>query len=182
MARFLRYAVPVIAVAALGISIAALVIVLTRPDRTEPGRRIDVGASSDFAVDRPVFIEKDHLYIVKAGNGDGSATIHAFYSVVPGFFGLENGCEVRWHPDQTATDNEGTVYHGIFSDGCGGSKFTIDGKRLFGPAPGDLDQFWVDYAPTGHDHIIVDTRLLMCSVTPQHPEVLNSCHRTLADN
>ena len=184
MARFLRYAVPVIAVAALGISIAALVIALTRPDRTEPGRRVDVGLSSDFALNQPVLFEKDHFYVVKVTNaGGGSATVHAFYSVVPGFFGLEHGCEVRWHPDGTWTDNDGAVHHGIFSDGCGGSRFTIDGKRLFGPAPTDLDQFYVHYAPTGRDDIIVDTRFLMCTVEAsyEYPSTLDFCHRTLAD-
>jgi hypothetical protein len=60
-----------VAVAALGLGIAALIIALTRPDRTEPGRRVDVGVSSDFALDQPVLFPDDDLYVVKVNDGAG---------------------------------------------------------------------------------------------------------------
>ena len=71
----------------------------------------------------------------------------------------EKGCTVRWMPGVPAaaykTGEEGL---GVFRSGCI-SVFDISGRRLFGPAPRDLDRFPLE---VGDKLILVDTRTLLC--------------------
>ncbi len=75
----------------------------------------------------------------------------------------EQGCTVHW--DGAAQQEVGpnvqsqTTVVGIFIGDCTASRFDISGKRLFGPAPRDLDRFPI--ASTA-DGLVVNTKTLIC--------------------
>jgi hypothetical protein len=52
------------------------------------------------------------------------------------------GCTIPWRPDFSFTDPRTDVASkGWFRDPCGGSTYDIEGHRVFGPSPRDLDQY-----------------------------------------
>ena len=72
----------------------------------------------------------------------------------------EQGCTVRWRPEiPVATYKTGEEGLGVFRVGCSGSTFDMSGRRLFGPAPRDLDRFPLEVSD---NVILVDTRTLLC--------------------
>jgi Rieske Fe-S protein len=67
------------------------------------------------------------------------------------------GCTVPWRPefDLSLVNGRG---HGAFRSGCSGSTFDLAGRRLFGPAPRDLDRFRAEVE--GDDLVIRANHLL----------------------
>ena len=88
------------------------------PCERPPGRSLNDGARAV----RPRF----EFHLVRIAPDD----LVAFLAEEP-----HGGCHIPWRPDFVF---EGT--QGWFRDGCGGSTFTIEGKRVFGPSPRDLDR------------------------------------------
>src|SRR6185437_13192528 len=106
---------------------------------------IDLGPASEFASSQPVHYASDDLYVVRLD--DGGTHYVAFYDVVPNtYFGVERGCRITWQPDRKFQSN-GKTYNGVFVGQCSGSVFAVDGTRLFGPAPHDLNQFFIIELP-----------------------------------
>ena len=161
--------------AAFTVAIAAFLLALDDRGGDDGGRVVTTGPLSGYEVEKPVLFERDEFFLVRHPDLDGGlVSFSALYRVVPHiYFGVEKGCQVRWEPD-TSFDANGTTYAGIFDDPCSGSKFTVDGKRLFGPASRDLDQFLAIQVP-GTDNATIDTRVLLCSNSAQ------PCMRTLAE-
>lgn len=160
----------VISVAAVALSATALVLTFTDRSDEEPGRMLTIDVSQRAPL-RPELFGDDDFYLVRT-----DVSWEALYVVVPHLvFGLLRGCRVEWMPDEIY-ENDSRAVRGVFIDPCGGSKFTIDGSRLFGPSPRGLDRF-LAYQPTGNGELIVDTRILLCEDSaPDLP-----CRRTVVD-
>lgn len=65
-----------------------------------------------------------------------------------------------WRPEM---DFHGVV--GVFRDPCHGETFAMDGTRLFGPAPRDMDRFAFSIQD---GHLVVDPRSVIEGDPPRH--------------
>lgn len=161
-----------IVISVVAVALAATALVLTFTDRSddEPGRMLTIDVSQRAPLQPDLFADDD-FYLVRT-----DVSWEALYVVVPHVvFGLHRGCRVEWMPDEIYEDDSRAV-RGVFSDPCSGSKFAIDGSRLFGPSPRALDRF-LAFQPAGTGDLVVDTRILLCEDSaPDLP-----CRRTVAD-
>jgi cytochrome b6-f complex iron-sulfur subunit len=101
-----------------------LSLVYALPRNSEGPVRVSVGATADFpAMDRPyaVTTEEAHLFIVRTQTGWLALDRHT-----PAF----RSCLFAW-----------TEANQRFEDPCYGSKFTLDGRLLEGPAAQNLNQY-----------------------------------------
>ena len=86
----------------------------------------------------------------------------------------QRGCAVHWDASFTREDPATQeMKTGWFMADCTGSTFDISGRRVFGPAPRDMDQFPL----TQSDGLfLVDTRTLICA-TPSLKASESPCDR-----
>jgi hypothetical protein len=110
----------------------------------------------------PFCIETQHLCVAQLDSGE----IRAFYMYDTHDFSRGEDCAVSWLPDfsfpDPDTDQETT---GWFRSGCSGATFRLNGERVFGPAPRDLDRFEIKVlGPDGPlaGYLEVDTTHLIC--------------------
>lgn len=104
---------------------------------------------------QPFCVTLHHFCIVQPQSGHPIA----LYTYDSHSLFREQGCEVRWKPDEVYPTDSPNPTRGLFRDPCGGSVYDITGHRLFGPAPRDLDRFSVEVTD---NNTIVDTRSLIC--------------------
>jgi cytochrome b6-f complex iron-sulfur subunit len=105
-------------------SIATLSLVYALPRNSEGSVRVSVGTTADFpSMERPyaVTVEGSHLFIVHTETG-----WLALDRRTPAF----RSCLFAW-----------TEANQRFEDPCYGSKFTLNGDLLEGPATRNLDQY-----------------------------------------
>lgn len=131
--------------------------------RSESSRGTVVHLGKSLGYDGGVFcVPYHHFCVVEPAEGQTPA---AFYTFTTHPIFREQGCEVTWEPDRVFDGGLAGSTTGIFV-GCGGAKFDRTGRRIFGPAPRDLDRFPVTVTP---DSIIVDTRQLICGASVSGP-------------
>jgi plastocyanin len=154
------------------LAMAAVWMLRTRDDA--PGRVVEAGPPEAYRHREPILFALDDFYLMSLEGGE----FVALYAYPPGYFGHVRGCRIRWEPDATyqgyhagtgatpAPVSQQTLVEatGLWVEGCGGSKWDASGRRLFGPAPRDLDRFPVNLTAEGN--IRIDTRRLQCSGEP----------------
>ena len=135
----LRFAVGVSALlgALAGLAIAtALFVSFIWPSGVAPDARFYAGRIEDFKVDQPVYFAQHKLFVVRRPDD----TFVAFYAI--NSHNLPNECPVQWDTSRAWFDPQtGERLAGVFYAPCHGETFNIDGKRLFGPSPRDLDRY-----------------------------------------
>jgi cytochrome b6-f complex iron-sulfur subunit len=95
-----------------------------------PTSRMLVGRAEDFEVGQPVTFEEGQFHLVKQADG----SFIALY-----WKSTHKGCTVPWREN-----SEFNGKPGWFRDPCSGSVWDVNGVRVFGPAPRDLDRFPVE--------------------------------------
>ena len=141
-----RLAVIIVIVAiAGGVVGSAITLAVHRDDdasAVERGQLVHFGPKLGTDIAHVPFCnELHHFCITEPQEGQ----LLALYTADPHPSFREQGCTVRW--DAIAQQSIGSpsgserTVTGLFRDPCGGSKYDISGKRLFGPSPRDLDRF-----------------------------------------
>jgi hypothetical protein len=143
--------------AGVGGAVGALVVTLW-PDgeagQDTRGQLVRVGLRLSNIDREPWCNELHHFCIAQIEPGQ----LVALYTYDTHQISREQGCTVRWTPELPDTASEtGEEQLGVFR-GCL-SIFDMSGRRVFGPAPRDLDRFSLE---VGDQFIIVDTRTLLC--------------------
>lgn len=108
-------------------TIAGLSVLYALPRHTEGPVRVPIGASVDFpSMERPyvVKVEDTALFIVRTETGWLALDRHTPYEMSVG------RCLFAW-----------TEANGRFEDPCSGSKFSLTGQLIDGPAVQNLDQY-----------------------------------------
>ena len=117
-----------------------------------PTTRINAGAVSRFQVGTPVQFPEGKFWLVK--QEDGSFIALSWKST-------HRGCTVHWRENFVFTDpKDGQSKRGWFRDPCSGATWDVNGLRVFGPAPRDLDRFPVEVV-RGKVYVLVAERLLI---------------------
>jgi cytochrome b6-f complex iron-sulfur subunit len=133
-----RYFFEIIGFGALGVAaIGGLVraIQFLSPNvLLEPSLKFKAGQADNFQPDSVTFIKEQKVYIVRAKEG-------YFYAVSAVCTHL--GCITSWKPER-----------GIIACPCHGSKFTLKGNVIEGPAPRPLPRFLISLDE--HGQIVVD--------------------------
>jgi nitrite reductase/ring-hydroxylating ferredoxin subunit len=100
------------------------------------GPKIDSGprwesfvSADELQVGQPLRIAAARLWLVKLKSGE----VLALSSKDP-----YRGCSLPWR-----SDFEFDGHKGWFRDSCYGSTYDIDGKKMFGPSPRNMDRFTV---------------------------------------
>lgn len=107
--------------------VAVLSILYALPRSDKSIARVLVGQSDDFpSTERPylVQLEEASIFLVRTENGWLALDRRTPYEMSVG------SCEYAWEQA-----------NGRFTDPCSGSKFTLDGRLLEGPATQDLNQY-----------------------------------------
>lgn len=124
------------------------------------GMVVHLGSQLGYgAGDKPWCNEFHHFCVIQPRGGED---LVAFYTYTTHVVFREQGCQVRWlSRDEISggTARQLGDASGGYRDPCGGATFDRFGKRVFGPAARDLDQFPVEVTDTG---ILVDTGILIC--------------------
>jgi len=159
---------------ALG-GVAGGVVALSWPDANHAasrGRIVRVGGPENLPgiENAPWCDDFDHFCIVEPQPGK----FVALYAYETNEFFRQQACAVHWDAsfarEDPATQQMKT---GWFMANCTGSTFDMSGRRVFGPAPRDLDQFPL----TQSDGLfLVDTRTLICA-TPTSTALQWTCDR-----
>jgi hypothetical protein len=158
---------------------AAALIVATRADSNETeGRRVTIGGVASMPFGEPVLYEDDDFYFVRLPDREPDlVSARAYYVYAPhGVFGIVKGCKIIWRPDETYEDKDGQMIRGLFQEPCGGSKYAVDGERIYGPGRDRLDGFFVDIRQN-EKTAIVDTRVLFCA-----QRTGDQCRRSLSQD
>lgn len=111
----------------------------------EPSKKIKVG-TPDKIQDGVTFFKEARAFISKEKQGNGKTSLRAISASC-----THLGCIIQYTP--------GLEHNGIeigFSCACHGSKYTIDGDVVKGPAPKSLPWFNLELAPDD-GQLIVDT-------------------------
>jgi nitrite reductase/ring-hydroxylating ferredoxin subunit len=107
-----------------------------RPDGN-PLANFDAGGASQFEVGKPVRFAKAEFWLVKQEDG----SFLALHAKSPAY----HNCTVPWLPNFRFPNPEtGEYTPGWFRDPCSGATWDVNGKRVFGPSPRDLDRFPVE--------------------------------------
>lgn len=121
-----------VASAALGIaglgSIAVTYQYLAPNVLFEPPASFQAGSPNLYPLNSVTFIEQQQVYIVRTAQG--------FYAVSAVCTHL--GCITQWKPETNQ-----------IACPCHGSKFTMEGAKVEGPAPAPLPHFAISLTPTG---------------------------------
>jgi nitrite reductase/ring-hydroxylating ferredoxin subunit len=118
-------------------------------DSPAPSSSVDLGAADHLEVGGVRWHAEHQLFLVRTDEA-----VMAFAQASP-----KQGCRLLLATDYAVPDffmRDGAV----FSDPCHGATFAIDGTRLGGPSPRDLDQYRVDLR---QGRITVDTTRLLTS-------------------
>lgn len=121
-----------VAATALGIAGLGSVIVtyqyLSPNVLFEPATTFQAGSPDLYPLDSVTFIEQQQVYIVRTAQG--------FYAVSAVCTHL--GCITQWKPELNQ-----------IACPCHGSKFTMEGAKIEGPAPAPLPHFAISLTPGG---------------------------------
>jgi Rieske Fe-S protein len=121
-----------------------------------PLRRLYVGTVDQFQVGQPVTFPEGKFHLVKQPDG-------SFVALFWKSTGL--GCSVPWRESFLFIDpRDGVSKAGWFRDPCHGSTWDVNGVRVFGPAPRDLDRFPVE-VKGGRVYVHAVERLLIRGAT-----------------
>ncbi len=105
-------------------------------DTGSPAARTFAGTTSEFEVGQPVPFPEGKFWLVKQEDG----SFVALY-----WKSTHRGCTVPWRESFVFVDpRDGQSKRGWFRDPCSGSTWDVNGVRVFGPAPRNLDRFPVD--------------------------------------
>jgi hypothetical protein len=119
----------------------------------------------------PLLLEEHHVYVVRLTD-TGEEQILALSGRSPW-----SGCDVLWAPQEVFEAGPGEAVTGVFVDPCsGGSKFALDGRRLFGPTPTGLDSF---AGRVEGDEFLVDLGALVCATHPPVADFESTCEATM---
>ena len=140
-------------VLALPLALIALIVMVvafawpTGPE-VESARWVEAGTVDALAVNEPVRNVEGRFWLVKLESGEIIAlSQRSTYDLRP--------CTVPWRPDF-----EFQGRRGWFRDPCSGTTWNIDGQIMFGPAPRNMDRYWVDIRD---DEIFVDISRRLCA-------------------
>jgi hypothetical protein len=132
--------------------------VVSLPPKSLPvGRLVDAGSIKSYLPLKPLAFSADDLVVLLLQDG----SLVAFYTYPPGTSGHVEGCQIHWEANFQAARAIGVS--DVWFEPCDGSIWDPSGRRLFGPAPRDLDRFPVS---THAGHVVVDTRRLECQGSP----------------
>ncbi|MCH7837852.1 MAG: hypothetical protein IIC26_05025 [Chloroflexi bacterium] len=144
--------------AGVGGAVGALVVTLWpdgEAEQTTRGQIVRVGPRLSNIDREPWCNEFHHFCIAQIEPGE----LVALYTYDTQQFCRERGYTVRWVPELPAAASEtGEEGLGVFRSGCA-SIYDMSGRRVFGPAPRNLDRFPLEI---GDEFILVDTRTLLC--------------------
>lgn len=115
----------------------------------EPSKKIKVGLPNKIQ-DGVTFFKEARAFVFKEKQGNGKANLHAISATC-----THLGCIIQYTP--------GLEHKGVqvgFSCGCHGSKYTIGGDVVKGPAPKSLPWFSLELAPDD-GQLVVDTRMIV---------------------
>ena len=123
-------------------------------------RGYDAGAASGYQNASVVYLDQQHLYVVRLQDG----TFIALYDKSSKQQELRGDCRVTW--DDSATLGTMAQLPGItgaFVENCDGLRavWRADGKFAFGASYGDLDRY--NTSIDGAGHLIVDTTTRTCT-------------------
>ncbi len=102
----------------------------------DPNATINLGRVTDFKVDEPVFFSDGRFWLVRQPDD----SFVAFSARDP-----HSTCTVPWRPDFVFEDTrDGVKKAGWFRDPCHGSTYDLNGAKVFGPSPRNLDTYPVE--------------------------------------
>jgi hypothetical protein len=119
---------------------AAVLTAFAWPSRDvgNPAARLFAGNEAKFKVGEPVAFPDGKFWLVK--QSDGSFVALYWHATM-----TYRGCTVPWRESFRFTDpRDGVSKLGWFRDPCSGSTWDVNGVRVFGPAPRNLDRFPVE--------------------------------------
>jgi Rieske Fe-S protein len=120
-----------------------------KPELARPSRIITVGQVDDFPPGSVTHFEEQKFWLVRLESGE--------------FIALSQkdpwrGCTIPWRSDFVFGGTKGW-----FRDPCVGSTYDIEGHRVFGPRPRDMDRYPI--AIKGKN-VVVDTRTTIPGPSP----------------
>jgi cytochrome b6-f complex iron-sulfur subunit len=128
-------------------------------DLGSPPIRIHAGNVYDFEVGQPVEFTSGKFWLVKQADG----SFIALYWKDPHL-----GCTVPWRPDFEFPDpRDGVLKKGWFRDPCYGATYDVNGVRVFGPSPRNLDQFPVEIVGN-QVYVLASEAKLILGATPKY--------------
>ena len=152
-------------VAALAIAGTAIVVAIgfffdQGSNARQPDRTYDAGSAAAYEPGTVVYVEAQHLYIVRLEDGG----FLALYDKSPEQQELRSDCRIAF--DDSATTAYLDPLPGIAGglvENCGGMRavWRADGTFAFGASYGNLDRFPTTVDATGH--LIVDTSTRTCT-------------------
>ena len=138
-----------------GLGALAAVLLFTWPQDASGPTRFDVGAVDSFSVGSVTTVEEGAFHLVRLDD----ATFVAL-----SWIDSHLGCMVPWKADFVFPDPAtGQDKRGWFRNPCHGETYDITGRRVFGPAPRDLDRYLVSIVG---DRVFVNTDRFVCGHAP----------------
>ena len=139
----------------VGLGALAAVLLFTWPQDVSGHARFDVGSVDSFSVESVTTVEDGEFHLVRLDD----ETFVALSWRDPHL-----GCMVPWKPDFVWPDpTTGRSKQGWFRNPCHGETYDIAGRRVFGPAPRDLDRYVVSIVG---DRVFVNTDRFVCGHAP----------------
>lgn len=123
----------------MGIAFLAVLVSFSWPETAvgSPTARIYAGSVDEFDVAQPVQFTEGKFWLVKQ---EGGSFIALYWKA-----SAYRGCTVPWRKDFSFPDpRTGHDTRGWFRDPCSGSTWDVNGVRVFGPAPRNMDQFPIE--------------------------------------
>jgi hypothetical protein len=139
--RLKVYASLAVLAGALVVGAALLVVFVSfswpKAELGSPTARIYAGHVDEFQVGQPVTFTEGKFHLVKQKDG----SFIALYWQASAY----RGCTVPWRESFSFRDpRTGHESRGWFRDPCSGATWDVNGVRVFGPAPRNMDQFPVE--------------------------------------
>ena len=116
----------------------------------------------------PFCVTVQHFCLVMLESGEALA-LYAYDTHQPS---RERSCDITWRPEMSFEDPAtGERSNGWFRSGCSGTTYRMNGERVFGPGPRDMDRFATRVVTDSHEfeggtfeeeYLEVDTRSLIC--------------------
>ena len=139
----------------VGLGALAAVLLFTWPQDVSGPTRFDVGPVDSFSVESVTTFEEGAFHLVRLDD----ETFVALSWRDPHL-----GCMVPWRADFVWPDpTTGRSKQGWFRNPCHGETYDIAGRRVFGPAPRDLDRYVVSIVG---DRVFVNTDRFVCGHAP----------------
>jgi cytochrome b6-f complex iron-sulfur subunit len=128
-------------------------------DAGSPTAQVYAGRVDEFEVGQPVEFRDGKFWLVKQEDG----SFIALFWRDPHL-----GCTVPWRPDFRFTDpRTGESKEGWFRDPCYGATYDVNGVRVFGPSPRNLDQFPVEIVGD-QVYVLASEAKLILGATPKY--------------